>query len=283
MQEKEFQKVRLSVLAFIFIISSLLFSFPRPTQTLFRGADLKVSQEPIHAAPAVFPYQTKKVQVPEVTAKGVLVLEPDSHTILWSKNEGQQLPMASLTKLMTALVVWDNLSLAQEVVVPSLKRDDSPAQLGSVMGLNDGERVTVETLLWGMLVNSGNDAVGVLVNAFPGGQQAFVVEMNKKARQLNLDQTHYTNPTGWDNKDHYSTVEDSAHLAVYFLRNPTLASIVSTESKVVTSVLIENPEQGRRIERWYHLKNTNPLLGEVRGVIGVKTGYTEQAGECLIT
>lgn len=213
---------------------------------------------------------------PRPSLRSGIILEPESAAVLWETAADRTVPMASLTKLMTALVALETYRLDQEIVVGPIE----PA--GSQMGLAAGEVVTVETLLWGLLLNSGNDAASVLARAHPGGQRGFVDAMNQRAEALNLEVTHFVNPVGWHEEGHFSSARDLAFLGRYFFRHPVLREIAGTRQRVVTAVPRQDP-RGERVDRWYHLHNTHPLLGKLPGVKGGKTGYTEEAGECLLT
>jgi D-alanyl-D-alanine carboxypeptidase len=176
---------------------------------------------------------------------------------------------ASTTKIMTALVALDHYPLNLVLTIRNADRS-----IGQTMDLVSGEQLTVESLLFGLLLHSGNDAAYALAENYPGGYNAFVGQMNNKARQLHLDSTNFCNVSGIDQEDHYTTVSDLARLAAEALKNPIFASIVSTQTRVVTDI------NGLIV---HHLSNKNQLLGLVEGVRGIKTGWTEAAGECLVT
>ena len=142
------------------------------------------------------------------------------------------------------------------------------------MGLVKGEKITFESLLYGLLVSSANDAAIVLAENYPGGQKTFVERMNQKARLLKLNNTHFTNPTGFDDANHYTSAFDLARLAQYMLKDKTLSKIVATRAITVSDT---------SYTYFHDLKNVNQLLGDIPGVAGVKTGYTENAEECVVT
>lgn len=137
-----------------------------------------------------------------------------------------------------------------------------------------GEKLTVESLLYGALVHSANDAAYALAESYPSGVEKFVEVMNNKARELGLSDTHFTNPVGFDDVTHYTTAVDLAKQAQAALSNKTFAKIVGTKSITVSDVTFTY---------FHELKNVNELLGKVAGVTGVKTGYTQNAGEVLVT
>lgn len=206
---------------------------------------------------------------PDITAASYIVFEPDSGTILAQKNSSAHLPMASTTKLMTALVALDTYTLDQVLTV-----NTADSAVGNTMKLIRGDSLTVRSLLYGLLVSSGNDAALALAENYPAGYQAFVAAMNAKAAALNLKNTHYQNVSGLDSSDHYTSVHDLALIAKHTLANDVLVEIVSTRDITVTNTTATNS---------YRLTTTNELLGRLPGVMGVKTGWTEKAGECLVT
>lgn len=217
--------------------------------------------------PAPYPFKQNLYNMPDLTANSVYIIDADSMVVLFEKNSSERLFPASTTKIMTAEIALENYPLNQVLVVPDKKIK------GSVINLKPGEKITVENLLYGMLIASGNDAAYVLSENFPGGTPAFVEEMNNKAKELGLFDTNFTNPVGYDENGHYSTTKDLAMLAIYTLRNPFFGKVVSTRSTIIADVSGEIK---------HSLKNTNDLVGKVEGVKGVKTGSTEKAGECLI-
>jgi D-alanyl-D-alanine carboxypeptidase (penicillin-binding protein 5/6) len=205
---------------------------------------------------------------PIVSAKGVYIYDPDSGVVLFKKNPNKRLFPASTTKVMTAIVSLDNYSLGDVLEVRKLVND------GKDMGLFAGERMSVENLLYGALVHSANDAAFVLANNYPGGIDAFVDKMNKKAIEIGLKNTRFDNPAGYDSVNQYTTAHDLAILSNYVLQNQTLAHIVGTKSITVAD---------ESYSYFHYLRNVNELLGDIPGVAGVKTGSTPEAGENLVS
>ena len=199
---------------------------------------------------------------PPVTAERVIVLDPDSDTVMYQKSADEPVAPASTTKLMTALVAMDQYPLNHTITVSESFTE------GQDIGLEPGEHITVEQLIYATLIQSGNDAAEILAREIPGGRVEFVAKMNSKAQSLYLHHTSFKNPTGLDEFDHYSSAADLARLAASVLKNDFLRRIVASENAVVTS---------------HVLTNTNKLLSEVPGVLGVKTGFTDAAGEALVT
>jgi serine-type D-Ala-D-Ala carboxypeptidase (penicillin-binding protein 5/6) len=204
---------------------------------------------------------------PEISAKSVLVLDFDSEQFLYQKNADIRVPPASTTKIMTALVSseyfkpGDILTVPQEALVG-----------GSSMGVVAGERLSFRSLLYGMMLNSGNDAAFTIAANYPGGLPAFVEMMNQKAVELGLTNTHFQNPAGFDDINHFTSAQDMAKIARLAALDSQLARVVSTKQTEVISWDKSNQ---------HDLKNLNKLLFE-EGVIGIKTGYTDKAGENLV-
>jgi D-alanyl-D-alanine carboxypeptidase (penicillin-binding protein 5/6) len=208
---------------------------------------------------------------PIVNARAALVIETHSNEALYTQNVWEPLPIASLTKLMTALVVVDHLDLSTEVTV-SL---DAAQTTGSSMGLRVGEIILVEDLLKGLLISSGNDAAVALAEATSGTVEDFVVLMNERTGTLGLNDTRYFDPSGL-NAGNTSSAFEVAHLAKQVFRNPFLSSVMREREIIVSSV-----NGAYR----HTLSNTNRLLGTdiADRIIAGKTGTTLQAGQCLIS
>lgn len=142
------------------------------------------------------------------------------------------------------------------------------------MGLVPKEQITVESLLYGVLVHSANDAAYVLAENYPGGIEAFVADMNQKIKEYNLFGTHFANPAGFDDLENYTTPKDLAKLAKVAINNKTIAKIISTKNITVSDI---------NYTYFHPLTNVNELLGKIAGVAGVKTGSTDGAGEILVS
>lgn len=199
----------------------------------------------------------------DTSAKAAILMDAETGEVLYEKNARQQMRIASTTKIMTALVALEEGSLHKRVCVkPSHMAE------GSSMYLKAGERVTIEELLYGLLLNSGNDAALALAEGCCGSVEAFVAEMNRRARKIGMEDSSFANPNGLDAEGHYSTAYDMALLACAALQQPTLVRIAST-----TEVSMD----GRQMH------NHNRLLRQTEGCIGLKTGYTEAAGRTLVS
>jgi len=234
-----------------------------PQQPQVREVSISLS------APSSYPVADKTITPPSITARSAVVIDAKSASVLFEKNPDEQLMPASTTKIMTALVALEHYNLDDIIVV---KRADEA--IGQTMKLIPGEKMKVRDLLYGLLLESGNDAAFALAENFPGGYAAFVDEMNKLARTYHLTHTQYRNVSGVEQAGHYTSVRDLARLAAVAMMNPVFAQIVSTRSYVVTDV------DGKVV---HALTNKNELLGKVPGMRGVKTGWTENAGESLVT
>ncbi|MCA9372151.1 D-alanyl-D-alanine carboxypeptidase [Candidatus Woesebacteria bacterium] len=203
---------------------------------------------------------------PFVTADGVYVVELSTFTPVLAKNEHKKLFPASTNKIITALVTLD---LYKPIDIVKVKRT---IQEGQLMDLVIGERITVENLLYGMLVHSGNDAAYAI--AYDYGYDAFIDAMNKKAWELGMKDSQFRNPAGLDEANQLTTPFDLAVAARALLQNDYLRKIVGTKEIVISDV---------DYTRFHTLKNVNQLLGEIQGLGGLKTGYTELAGENLVS
>ena len=222
------------------------------------------------------PVLSAEAGFPVISAQGVMVVDLDSGTPLYEKNPEEKLLPASTTKIVTALVALDTFRLDQVLTVPKEAMVD-----GQKMGLYPGEQITVENLLYGLLVYSANDAAMTLAGNYPvstesgiGNYNAFVAAMNEKAKELSMTSSYFENPVGLDGILQTTTAKDLVRASEVAMRNPVFAKMVGTRSIKVTDAT------GKVA---YNLENINELLGNVPGVLGVKTGWTENARENLVT
>ncbi len=251
----------LSALSFVFIASSAvalsasgrnqLVNFVKPEQKTFTP----------------LPQLTKDNPYPVLSAQSALVVDIDSGISLYEKDPDKPLLPASTTKIITALVAMDGLpdDLIIDIRLGKIE--------GQKMGLKNGEKIKVSDLLYGLLVYSANDAAEALAQAYPGGREAFVNAMNEKTKELHLNSSSFNNPTGLDGNGHQTTARDLVRVSEVAMRIPRFSEIVGTKEKVIKSV-------NGVVHRLF---NINELLGKVRGVLGVKTGWTENARENLVT
>ena len=199
-----------------------------------------------------------------ISAANAILMDAQTGRVLYEKNAQQQGLIASTTKIMTALVVCEQCNVLDRVRIP----EEAVGIEGSSIYLQPGEVLTVQDLLYGLMLHSGNDAAVALAIYCGGTVEGFVQLMNDKAYRLGLEDTHFANPNGLDAPDHYSTAKDLAILASHAMENPVFRQTVSTNT--VTAV--------KRI-----LHNHNKLLWQVDGADGVKTGYTRAAGRILVS
>ena len=205
---------------------------------------------------------------PNINSRAAIVIDRKTKTILYGKAETEKRKMASTTKIMTAMIVIENSNL-DDIVTVSKK---SAQTGGSRLGLKYGDTITVHDLLYGLLLRSGNDSAIALAEYIGGSVEEFASMMNKKAQELGLTNTHFVTPHGLDDDNHYTTAFDLAILTDYALNNKTFANYVATKS--CTIYINGYPK---------NLTNTNELLGNLNGVYGVKTGFTNGANRCLVT
>ena len=204
------------------------------------------------------------VRAQALSAEKAIVLDGVSGRVLYEKNADSQSLIASTTKIMTALVICEQCNVLDRMRIPR----EAVGIEGSSMYLKEGEVLTLQELLYGLMLSSGNDAAVALAIYCGGTVEGFAELMNDKARILGLRNTHFENPNGLDSPGHYSTARDLAVLAAYAMDNPIFAKTVSTKSIRV----------GER-----YLTNHNKLLWRVEGADGVKTGFTKAAGRILVS
>ena len=198
-----------------------------------------------------------------VSARGAVVIDADTGETLFEQNADSRLPMASTTKIMTALVALGEGDLDRVYIV----KPEYAAVEGSSMYLKAGETLSLRDTLYGLMLASGNDAA-VAIAGECGGMTAFVGKMNAKAAELGLMDTHFDNPNGLPSDTHYTTAHELAKITAAALKDPVFRQIVSTKSCTVSG---------------HALSNHNRLLSMYDGAIGVKTGYTRAAGRCLVS
>lgn len=207
----------------------------------------------------------------DLTATSVLSYDLTTNTVLYAKNPTKELPMASLTKIMTAIIALENPKTPDSYLVSNrdLVGEDS-------MGLSAGESLPLSDLLYGLVLHSGNDAAETIADNYPQGTAAFVVAMNEKAQALGLTHTHFTNPTGLEGDgDQHTTAADLLIMTRYaLLQFPLFDQVVSTFDYTIPATATHKA---------YDLENETNLLSSYPGVKGVKDGYTPQAGLCLVT
>ena len=210
---------------------------------------------------SIFPCQAEAV---DTSAAAAILMDADSGRVLYEQNADSRMLIASTTKILTALVAIREGDLSDIVTV---KREAVLTE-GSSMYLKEGEKLTLETLLYGLMLCSGNDAAVAIADHVGGSQAGFAKLMNETARELGMENSSFANPNGLDAEDHYSTARDMARLACAAVENETLLRIVSTRSVTI----------GGRT-----MTNHNKLLQYLDGCLGLKTGYTRAAGRTLVS
>ncbi len=205
----------------------------------------------------------------DTRAEAAVLLEVESKSLLYAQSAEKRLPMASTTKIMTAILVLEQGDIDETVTVTA----ESVGVEGSSMYLKAGERFTKKELLYGLMLQSGNDAAMALAIATDGSAQAFTERMNRKAQALGLAATHFENPHGLSAEGHYTTAKELALLMAYALKVKGFAEISGTKS-----IVLEGDGHSAR-----HLFNHNKLLKVYEGMIAGKTGYTMASGRCLVT
>ena len=204
----------------------------------------------------------------EEAESAYILMESDTGQVLKKENENFRLPIASTTKIMTAAVVLENAEPSDIFTVS----ENAQNQEGSSIYLREGNRITVENLLYGLMLNSGNDAAVALAEGVAGSCEAFSELMNKKAQELGCKNTNFKNPSGLNEDGHYSSAYDMALITAYAIKNDILAKIMATKRY--------NIEGEDSIT---YLKNHNKLLWQYEYCTGGKTGYTKLSGRCLVT
>lgn len=204
------------------------------------------------------------------SARSAILINGDTGEVIFEHNPDLILPMASTTKIMTALLLCENGQLHREITVTT----EMLRVEGSSMGLLAGDRVTLHDLLYGLMLASGNDAANTVAYVLGGTVDGFVKMMNSKAYELGLENTHFDTPSGLDGEDHRTTARDLALLTRYAMQNESFAAAASAKS---ATLCYGNPPYKRT------LTNHNKLLRSFDGAVGVKTGFTKKAGRCLVS
>ena len=207
---------------------------------------------------------------PSVSAQAAVLLDAQSGAVLFAHNSDARLPMASTTKIMTAKIILDMLPLNRTVTVPK----EATLVEGSSIYLTENEKITVEALLYGLMLESGNDAATALAIACSDSVENFTSLMNDTGKQMGLQNTSFANPHGLTAENHFTTAYELAYITMCAMRNPKFHEIVSTQKYIV-------PTTDGKYPRYFF--NHNKLLRTYNGANGVKTGYTQAAGRCLVS
>ena len=209
-------------------------------------------------------------QPPGVSAQAAAVIDVQTGTFVMEKGAHVRMRIASLTKVMTAIVAIEHADLHKQVHVSQR----ATSQEGSSIYLQQGQRITLNELLYGLMLRSGNDSAVAIAEAVGGSVEGFAAMMNDTARYIGMRDSHFANPSGLDADDHYSTAHDMALLTAYALHNRTFQEIVRTPSMRMTY-------PAHKVS--YLWRNKNKMWRLYKGADGVKTGFTKKAGRCLIS
>ena len=253
------KKVFLNIIVFTFLIISL---------ANFVLADDELIEDAFSIKNISHEISSSVSDEPSINAKHAIIFDRHSKKAIYNKKSSEICKMASTTKIMTAIVVIENSNLNDIVEVSSKAASTN----GSRLGLSKKDKISIEHLLYGLMLKSGNDAAVALAESTGGNVENFASMMNSKAKVLGLLNTNFVTPHGLDNDNHYTTALDLAILTDYALKNDTFSKIVKTKS--FTILINNNPK---------NISNTNELLGNFEGIYGVKTGFTNGANRCLVT
>jgi len=267
---KGFQKLKKNKLKiFYFTVLLLVFSIFLILAYLNIQVKNQIAEVSVNSFPLTFASEEYPVvegsPVPQISAQGAVVIDKDSKVPVYSKNPKLRFLPASTTKIMTALVALEFYK-PQDVLTIYKKNVG-----GAISDFELGEQFRFEDMLYAMLLPSNNDATASIAQNYPGGERAFIARMNEKAKEISLTNTHYVDPVGLE-IGNYTTPEDLARLTSIAIENPAFSKIVSTKNKEISNT------EGTK----YFIYNLNELL-DLPGINGVKTGYTKEAGEILVT
>lgn len=254
----------LSVLTFLVVVGSSILGVSTISSEVRKTENQPTESEFVYTGPVL----SGNELFPVLSAQGVVVTDIDSGIVLYEKNPDGILFPASTTKIITALVALDYFPAEQVITVGRVNVE------GQKMGLIPGEKIKVQDLIYGVLIHSANDAAEVLAENYKGGRISFVAAMNLKAQDLGLLNSVFKNPTGLDEEGHVTTAKDLEVASRVAMQNEFFRMAVGTKEKIVKSI-------DGKIS--HNLVNVNKLIGEVDGVLGVKTGWTENARENLVT
>lgn len=227
---------------------------------------------------AVFPLNCAAAQTEpiSVSARSAILIDLDEKSILYQRNARERMAMASTTKIVTALVACELSECDATIKIPR----EAVGIEGSSIYLCEGELLTVEQLLYALLLESANDAAVALAISVAGSIENFAQKCNEKAYSLGLRDTSFKNPHGLYDEEHYTTAYDLAILTAEALKNPTIAKICATKRATIPLGVTEESPNGDGLR---YLKNHNKLLSTYEGAIGVKTGFTKKSGRCLVS
>lgn len=264
------KKIKKSISFILVIILTILLSI----QTNIFAYEIEEDTDYIWLKEEISNVSIDPIKEPKLSSRYALVLDRDSKAILYSKDENKRVPMASTTKIMTAIVLLENLGVNNDFTLNTQIEvcKQAGAIGGSRLGLKAGDKITINDLLYGLMLCSGNDAAIQIAVSIGGSVEGFANLMNQKAQELGLKDSHFVTPHGLDEEQHYTTAYELALIADYALNIEKISEVV--KAKTYTVSINGNSKT---------ITNTNELLGYLNGVNGVKTGFTNGAGRCLVT
>ena len=215
-----------------------------------------------------FSFNVYSADIPSLSAQSAILINADTKEIIYEKNAYQRRSMASTTKIMTSILAIESGRLNEVVTAENMSAE------GSSIGLKTGNKLTLETLVWGMLLESGNDAAKLTANYIAGSEEAFAKLMNDKSVAIGMTDTNFVTASGLDDSRHYSTAFDMALLGAYAIKNPIFSEMCSAKVKTVDFI---EPDISLTFS------NHNRLLSMYDAVFGVKTGFTKKSGRCLVS
>ncbi len=216
----------------------------------------------------IFSFSAYSLNEPTLSARSAILVNAETKEIIYEKKAYDRRSMASTTKIMTSILAIESGRLNEIVTAENMAAE------GSSIGLKNGNKLTLETLVWGMLLESGNDAAKLTANFISGSEEAFAKVMNDKSMAIGMTDTNFVTASGLDDSEHYSTAFDMALLGAYAIRNPQFAEMCSTKTKTVKFI---DPDISLTFS------NHNRLLSMCDGAFGIKTGFTKKSGRCLVS
>ena len=246
------------VLAFLLLLNLKTYAIEYEDNENFEYSDIE----------KVLQTSTSVSKVPDTLSKHIIAIDRNSKRILYEKDAFSQTPMASTTKILTAIIAIEHCKLEDQVYIS----ENAAKVKGSILGINKNSTMSMEDLLYGLMLRSGNDCAIAIAEYIGGSIDQFSSIMNDKAKELELKNSNFTSPHGLDDENHYTTAYELAIITDYALKNETFKRIVGTKEAVIN---INNIPKT--------ISNTNELLGNYEGVYGVKTGFTFNSGRCLVT
>jgi D-alanyl-D-alanine carboxypeptidase/D-alanyl-D-alanine carboxypeptidase (penicillin-binding protein 5/6) len=215
-----------------------------------------------------FPISVYAAEIPALSARSAVLINAETREVIYEKNSRERLSMASTTKIMTSLLALESGRLSDIVTAEDIQSE------GTSIGLKNGYKLYLEDLVWGMMLESGNDAAKLTADYLAGSEENFAVLMNDKASSIGMADSHFVTASGLDSDGHYSTAYDMALLGAYAVSNPQFREICSSKTKQVEFI---EPAVVR------YFTNHNRLISMCDGVFGIKTGFTKKSGRCLVS